>query len=245
MVVKNLLYLICDNNYRDLLLYNLDNFLINASDGVDVCIICPEDFFIPTHYLEKNIFLFKQKDFDHKHTAKFIIHKFDDITKYQNILYIDCDAIIIKNVDKIFECIGVNNSIINGVQEIDDFCTRENDPYFRFSSKSFSSQIEGFNCGTFGFNIKMLDKIHDLFNFCNINKNLSLCDQPLYNEFLINSRLIKNTLSPFVFLQSTSSYYNKINHCDVLNATIIHFLGNAYGGKDINYIQTFINNLKL
>lgn len=239
---KNLIYLICDNSYKELLNFNIDNILNNISDEIDICIICPEDFRLDEKYLLKNIFLFKQENFDYRHTAKFTICKFQDIEKYKNLLYIDCDAIITKNISSIFECINSNHNIIHGIREIEDFDQRINDPYFRFTSKSFEDNQIGFNCGTFGFNIKMRHKINELLDFCLKNKNLALCDQPLYNEFLIENKLIENTLSSFVYFYCQSVHYDKMN--SESDCSIIHFLGNAYQGKHVDNIKSIINKLK-
>lgn len=238
---KNLIYFICDNSYIEILNFNIDTFLNNINQDIDICVICPNNFQLNSRYESKNIYLFKQDEYDYRHTSKFNICNWPFINNYTNILYIDVDAIIVKNPNNIFKCIDSNHNIIHSVKEVDSINDRINDGFFRFTSQIFKNNPIGYNCGTFGFNIKMLDTINDLLNFCINNKINALCDQPMYNEFLINLNLINNTLSDFVYLNGNKDYYDNINKINIDNAIIIHFLGNAYASKNINVIKSIIN----
>ena len=240
---NNLIYFICDDFYKDVLEFNISKCIKNSNINFDICIICPIGFKL-NREINKNIFFFEQNEFDYKFTAKFNICNWDQIKNYKNILYLDVDAIVNSSIEGIFETINSDKNIIHGVKEVTNINDRINDVFFRFTKSIFDNKAIGYNCGTFGFNKKMLKTIKELLNFCELHKKEAFCDQPIYNEFIIKRNLISNTLSNFVYLYGDESYYNKINKIKKEKASIIHFIGGAYSGKNLNLIKSKIKQIK-
>jgi lipopolysaccharide biosynthesis glycosyltransferase len=220
---KNLLYFSIDKNYIELLKYNLD-LLKNKLENFDICCIIPQDlnFYIPD--VKKYIIY----DNFNLHSSRFLITSWEDYEKYENFLYLDADALVLKSIGKIFELIQINPDFIHGVKELNDISSTK-DPFFRFTDNIIPNAI-GYNSGTFGFNKKMKNIFLEFVEYINLNKNKALNDQPLYNEFFNSKKIILPTLSNFVYLEDPINFYenNKINLMHKNDATIIHFLGN-YG----------------
>jgi hypothetical protein len=152
------------------------------------------------------------------------------------------DAIIVNNPEALFERINSNHDIIHGVKEVENINNRINDIFFRNTQTIFPEAPNGYNCGTFGFNIKMLEIVNELWKACDYSRGNSLCDQPIYNEFLITRGLIDSTLSDYVYLMNDC--YADINKITKIGATILHFLGNAYQVKNLDFIKETVNNIK-
>jgi lipopolysaccharide biosynthesis glycosyltransferase len=237
---KNLIYYICDNAYKDILQINLKCFNKNNNKDIDTCCIVPKGFqFLendlkPTHIIEVD-------NFDFKYTAKFIINKLNLASNYENFLYLDVDAIPVKSLESVFECIENQKNIIHGVKEVD--CLNTNIGYFKFSDTNYDLSIKGFNAGTFGFNKINLNSFNILLEYINSVKNKAVCDQPIFNEFFSSLNLIQPTLSDFVYLKNIGGAWDSINKISIKDSSIIHFLGACYTGKDLNYINSIISEL--
>ena len=234
--VSNLVYYICDNNYSDVLEINLKH--LYQHNNVDTCCIAPHGFIPEAKYAPTHIHYVD--DFDYKYTAKFIIGDWDKIYNYENILYLDVDAIPKKDLGEIFETIQNQNDIIHGV--VEKISLNNSDSYHKFSNDHYPDNTFAYNAGTFGFNIKMLNIFKDYLLFTSEIKNIAELDQPIFNEFFNKIKLIQPTLSKFVHLYNMNDIYKDINQTSLDSASIVHFLGNAYSGKNINIINSILTS---
>jgi lipopolysaccharide biosynthesis glycosyltransferase len=225
--MKNLIYTICDNNYKQLLHLWLHGIKKYNSD-VDILIICPENLDI-----DDNVLTHRVLNFDYKYSAKFLIGQYKNIKDYKNILYLDLDIVCKNSLSPVFSIIENNNKVINGV--IEKASLKNSDHFHRYSD-AYTYLIKdnwlAFNAGTFGFSINIVEVFKEYLDYTSEHLD-KLCDQPIFNMFFNGNNLIVPTLSDYVYLHNYS-----INTKSIEEYPLIHFLGD-YGNAQIK-----INNIK-
>jgi lipopolysaccharide biosynthesis glycosyltransferase len=228
--MKSLIYTICDNTYLEVL--NIWKENIQKYNDTDILVICPKSFVCPddlaTHRLD---------NFEYKYTAKFSINDFNNVSEYDNFLYLDLDILCLKQIDHIFEKIDNNKNIIHGVKE--GHSLRHSGPFHRFMEidpETIDEKYAIYNAGTFGFNKNMLPIFLEYLQYTNQHLN-SLCDQPIFNMFFNQKELIQPTLWDDVYLIDFG-----VNQHPMNQYPLIHFVG-AYG--DPNYKLGWMRNFKL
>ena len=224
---KNVIYFSINKNYLECLTYNL-NCLKKITKNYDICCIIPQELNLQLTEIKKHCLL----DVFDLYSSRFLIYKWEEFNRYDNFLYLDADAILLKSPDEIFKIIESQPDFIHGVKEKHDISCLK-DPFFRFTDNKIENAI-GYNSGTFGFNKKISYIFPEFVEYINLNKEKALNDQPLYNEFFNIKKNILPTLSKFVYFKDPINYYDK-NNINIIcksDATIIHFLGN-YG--NLNY----------
>ena len=241
--MKNLIYFIANDAYENVLQYNLQHLRANLNKSADVCCITPTNCNINTDRFPLLNGVCKLKHFDYRYNAKFLIKEWPEHSLYDNFLYIDVDAIPVKDVSVLFSEIENQPAFVHGVIEND--CLNSRDHYHRFSGKLFLNDSPAYNAGTFGFNKQLLSKIDEFNGFIQQNRNNAHLDQSLYNEFFTQEKNIIPTLSKYVYLFNQDNIYKDINKITITSASIIHFLGNAYAGKCVTTIDNVLkrNNI--
>jgi lipopolysaccharide biosynthesis glycosyltransferase len=230
--VTNLVYYICDDYYKDVLSVNLKH--LYKHNDVDTCCIAPRGFkpnkkHSPTH-------IYYVDNFDYKYTAKFIISEWNKISNYENILYLDTDAIPCKPLHDVFNTIQEQNNVMHGVLE--KLSLNKSDLYHKFSHDIYPDNTHAYNAGTFGFNIKLLPILNEYIQYTNEVRGKAILDQPIFNEFFNKKKIIYPTLSKFTYL--FNDIYKDINNTPLSLASIVHFLGNAYAGKHADIIDSIL-----
>lgn len=108
---KNLIYFSINETYLECLKYNL-KLIEKIKDCFDVCCIIPEN--INSQIIGVKKFISNNMDL---HCSRFLISKWEEYENYDNFLYLDADAILLKSPNKIFETINSNPHQIHGVKE--------------------------------------------------------------------------------------------------------------------------------
>lgn len=241
--MKNLLYFIANTKYRDILQYNIDQIKKISNNNFDICCITDKTF-----TLENNtypIHIHSIDAFDYRYSAKFEVDTWPYWSQYDNFLYLDTDCIVVKNINHIFEVIENSPDVIHGVREKDNL-NNSNHVYYRFTNTIYPHNPECFNAGTFGFSRKMLPLLQEFKKFIAYHKSNAHIDQALYNEFFAGQKnIVQSTLTPFVNLYNPNNDHGRdINNVTILDACIIHFLGNMYNGKPIEHMDAIIASVK-
>lgn len=235
---KNLVYYICDESYKDVLQLNLKHLYQN-NDTVDTLCITPNNFSFQEHEIGTT-YVAHTDVFDYRYTSKFIINKWSLAHNYENFLYLDVDAVPVRPLNDIFNCIEQQKYIIHGVREKNSL--QRSDLYHKFSNTVYPEHIHAYNAGTFGFNKGCLNYFNVLLEYINSVKQHASLDQPIFNEFFVTLNLIYPTLSNFVHLYNDDCYKD-INKISTKEASVIHFLGNAYSGKNVHALEYVLNNV--
>lgn len=222
--MKNLIYLVSDENYKECLKICVDS--IFKHNDIDVCCIAPENFkpYAPT----KTYFV---KNFDWKYRDKYSIVNWNDFDNYDNFLYLDSDTICYKKLDSIFNNIQESPENMHCVSEILEPLSLGGIDGFRFS-ESLLSDPRRYNAGTFGFNKKIKPIIFEFLSYIEKYKGITWSDQPLFNEFFISKNMTINTLSKYVYLEG--EIWKTANSISQNDACVRHYLG-RYGNSGIKH----------
>jgi lipopolysaccharide biosynthesis glycosyltransferase len=238
--MKNLIYYICNNQYKDIAQFNIER-VQHLAPNVDTCCIVSNDVVFndvkPTHtYVIDN--------FDYRYSAKYLICKWDKRDEYENFLYLDTDAIAIKNVQQLFDIIDSDKDKVHGVKEYDNF--NSCGEYHRFDNIIYPGNPVAYNAGTIGFNKKLISIFSLFLEYIELNKTKALLDQSLFNEFFISKNLLIPSFTNLVHLYGEHSEIKGDNNGTLLNAaTIAHFFGGVYQGKNVNLIKEILNRNNL
>jgi lipopolysaccharide biosynthesis glycosyltransferase len=227
--MKNLVYTICDNNYKQL--FNIWLNSLNKYNSYDVLVICPSDF-----ETDKNVLTHRVPNFDYKYSAKFLIGQYARIKDYKNILYLDLDIICQQSLIPVFDVIEKHDTLISGVKEKN--CLKSSDHFHRYDARhsdAIKDDWIAFNAGTFGFNINIIEVFNEYLIYTQQNLD-KLCDQPIFNMFFNRNNLIVPTLSDYVYLDNCH-----VNTKSMHEYALIHFLG-CYGDAQnkINRINSHV-----
>lgn len=222
--MKNLLYTAINKKYLKLFKYFYHSFR-KYDQNCDLLCITDND----TDLSQYDLYQYKELNFDPVYTAKFLINKWERLSEYENILYLDSDVIIEDSLDPLFEKISSDIDAIHCVKEGESL--NRASEYHNFDKRQFSKDVPAFNAGTFGFNIKSKEYIKQLVNYMEENKQKAICDQPIFNIFLYGK--IKNSFDKDVHL------------FDIIRpreAKLVHLLGSVYNpkGKLCSYKRYFL-----
>jgi lipopolysaccharide biosynthesis glycosyltransferase len=231
--MKNLIYTICDNNYKDLLPFWINS--IRTYNDVDLLVISSPNFsssdLTYIHHVDHQ--------FDYKYTSKFLINRVSDISDYDNFLFLDLDIICKSNLDDLFIKISSDIDKIHGVKETESLIL--SDKFHRFDNINqfyITDDDIGYNAGTFGFNKNLLNVFDQFLQFINNNKSYAYCDQPAFNMFFNDRKLLLPSLSEFVYLDG-----HEVNSTNAESCRLFHFLG-CYGdiGNKIKRIECYVKD---
>jgi len=234
---KRLLYFICDNKYKDCLLYNLEKFhSLGENKNIETLCISPADFLtsnIPAkHFLILN-------DFDYKFTAKFMVGRFEKLKSYKSVLYLDCDAIIKKDINPIFDEIEAQPHKIHAMVEGDDI--NQAGEWHKIGNEIFNKNQPAFNAGIFGFCAEMIYALDPLLDMIAKWRSLAIADQPIFNKYIIEKNIAVGTLNRHCYFHSPISSYKKVNKISLQDAAVVHFLGDAYCGKSVERMRAILS----
>ena len=224
--MKNIVYYAFDKAYLNCFKQNL-NLLRKYNPNIDVCCIIPENY-------ELDVKKFIVKDLNLKYKAKYSIVEWEKFDDYDNFLYLDSDAFVIKPLDDIFSFIYNNPFFIHGVKEKNSI--NISDRFFRIT-KTKCDEGPAYNAGTFGFNKIQKNVLKELISFIDQNFENTVCEQPHFNEFLsCRKKLLVPSLSKYINLGGYNSLYKDINIVSVEKSSIVHYLG-GFGNPDNGNIK--------
>jgi hypothetical protein len=171
-------------------------------------------------------------EFDPFYTAKYSIVNWKLFDHYDNFLYLDSDAFVIKPLSNVFDTINSNKNFIHGVRE--RFSINEKDRFMPEFFRLFEKQcMEGpaFNAGTFGFSKNQKSALEDLLKYIErfkTFKDIKTSEQPFFNEFLAcDKNLLIPTLSKYVYLYGVKipHLWRNINLTSLQESSIVHIAG--------------------
>jgi len=222
--MKNLVYYAFDESYLECFKHNL-KLLRKYNPEIDVCCITPVEF-----NLDAESFICPE--FDPFYTAKYSIVNWKLFDHYDNFLYLDSDAFVIKPLSNVFDTINSNKNFIHGVRE--RFSINEKDRFMPEFFRLFEKQcMEGpaFNAGTFGFSKNQKSALEDLLKYIErfkTFKDIKTSEQPFFNEFLAcDKNLLIPTLSKYVYLYGVKipHLWRNINLTSLQESSIVHIAG--------------------
>jgi lipopolysaccharide biosynthesis glycosyltransferase len=222
--MKPLVYYAFDESYLECFKHNL-KLLRKYNPEIDVCCITPLDFNL-------DVESFICPEFDPFYTAKYSIVNWKFFDRYDNFLYLDSDAFVIKPLSDVFDTIASNKSCIHGVR--DRLSINEKNKFVSKFFRLFETQKpEGpaFNAGTFGFNKNQKSALEDLLKYIEKFKRFKdtkPSDQPFFNEFLgCDKKLLTPTLSKYVYLYGVlrPDTWSNINQTNLQKSFIVHIAG--------------------
>lgn len=173
-------------------------------------------------------------------TNKLMIFNQEDIHKYDRVLYLDCDMIVINDIYKILDMIG------------NDFLVRETTVTMCESflggdildkkEKAFvkKNNILGVNSGIFGFKptLANLNVLKFAYETTKKSPPNACLEQPSFNYAILKTNKCDRKLKNFVFNNNNSSLYEKnISKQEIQNhikngVVVLHFCGGPGNYKD-------------
>lgn len=263
--MKRLIYYCIGYNYDFNKILNISLISLRKHYDDDVMIITDYENSLNLKKLNK---MFENVDFMYLDAnEKFIaainrykIYEYEKYFDYDVILYLDCDTLIINNIDKIFEKTMKNNCI--GIVKENDANGNpiflKNDKFFGsylFSSEELKTTLKntiGLNSGVFSLpsNHKSLKIFKDIYNTAIKHRNDSVLsdgknwgDQPYLNYILIkndhfdlnNECFIMRYKFLNVFLNNDKDYDNNNFNKYIKDYPIIHFIGPSWGDFNLKY----------
>jgi hypothetical protein len=231
--MKKLIYFTLGNNenYIELAKLCINSLYKNNYDGNFLFITDLKDkvlnsikFKLVPYFLECN-----NSNLLNSSSNKLKIYQFDNINKFDVIIYSDLDILWTSTPDIIF----------NSIKEDKIYISNENflisDEYWGGSiitnnerEHIIKNKISGMNAGIFAFNTNMINHFNNIEKFLNDNINLvnSCLEQPFLNVYLYRNNIYSTTLNNYV---SHNGYY--INE---YNGVALHFAGGP-GNFNIKY----------
>jgi len=228
-------YLIYGNNKKnEYLLESSIKTLINKGNYKDdILFISDKDNFdfILNLNIPNKIFILEISNIKILTLNKYYIYNFKHILKYDNILYMDIDILITKDINFIFDLNKNNNKFKYSYDDINNNNCNAN--YLNNNVK----QTKTINGGLFLFkqNKTNLDICKEIYSLT-IDEKGECMDQPTINDyFLKNNNYYTDELTPYVYF----NYHKDIN----LSKLFIHLVQNVYLSKKyIKIYELFINN---
>lgn len=145
---------------------------------------------------------------------KLFIPQFDFFYRYDKILYLDCDTIILKKLDDFFN-VDVENYQILG---IDDTIFRNND-ITKYKIYNYYKLKKYINCGVMIYNSKEFNKDKNLLTINDCIKLYNKLDLKLYDQDLIN---VFYNIKCIYNYEYNSYYFLKMKDCYIKHYTTIH-----------------------
>lgn len=164
--MKNVVILVADANHLKYLKYNINNIRQNISNTDIVIVTNKNDLPHAEEYLkEKNILIYCAENKTSPFYLKY--HIFDEYFKqWDNILYLDCDVMILENASNLFNLLDEDNQFFVDFEEnkiIKYFDLSDNE--IKENSKDFNSLLnekyinhQGFNTGILLYKSSIISK---------------------------------------------------------------------------------------
>lgn len=164
--MKNAVVLVIDLNHLKYIKYNINNIRQNIKD-VDIIIITNQnDFKIVNEELkDKNIIIYTAENKTSPFYLKY--HIFDEYFKrWEKILYLDCDTMILENADKLFDLLDDNNEMLVDFEEhqiiqyfdVSEMEIKENHQQFKDLLNENYINHKGFNAGILLYKSSVISK---------------------------------------------------------------------------------------
>ena len=233
---KNLVYFICNNLYKELLVLSLDFLYVNINrETTDVLVIAANDLkFAKGETAPDHIFYVDP--FDFKYHAKYDFTKWKHVHNYDNFLYMDADAIAIRNIDKAFSACYNRPHVLHCAMENNSIA--KSDKNHKFSDFEYPDNIVAYNSGTFGFNKQLLPLFEEFHSYIEEHKEKAYHDQALFNEYFIQKGVVEPTYSLLIYF--TIRNWKVPNTIDIEDSSIVHFFGGTFEGKPADSIEKFL-----
>jgi len=224
--MKNVIILVTDINYLKHIKYNINNIRENFNTADIVVITNDNDSIEVQKELEKyNIIIYTVNNKNNPFYIKY--HIFDEyFKKWDKILYLDCDTMILRNADILFDLIDDQSKMLVDFEEwqvikyFDSYCprTQENEKeYISLLNEDYINS-NGFNTGILLYKSSIISK--EIINkiqeyhvkYERINKHVEKgTDQPIINLAFGNQcKQISNNYF---------SFWKRFNE----NSLILHF----------------------
>jgi hypothetical protein len=245
--VKKLIYFTLGNNadYIKLAEICVKSVYYNGYDGDFLFITDLEDQILQNIKFNNNVYFLKIKNDGLLMSSanKLKLYLFDEIKKYDKIIFSDLDIIWVSNPDHIFNIINDDLFYIsNENSSMSDEWWGSN--ILSGDEKIFinENKILGINAGIFAFNKNMIHHLKkiDLFLSENLNLVNECLEQPFLNVYLFRNKIYNSKLNDFV---SHNGY-----HIETFNGTALHFAGGP-GNFSVKhekmtnyYTKNFLNN---
>jgi len=239
--MSNLIYFTLgyNENYLNLIDLCIESLYKNNYDG---------DFLFISEYKDKILnkinfkktpyFIFSKNENMFQSSAnKFKIHEFNEIQKFEKIIFCDSDILFLKNPKELFDKINENKVFMCKENHLMSHELWGGNLLNNEEKENIAkNKIYGMNAGFFGFNSNIAHIFKDIeeYMYQNLNKGNCCLEQPYLNVYLYRNDLYDNSFSEEV----TAKGY----HLDAFNGTAIHFTtesGNYQKKYDkmVNFIQ--------
>lgn len=181
--------------------------------------------------------------------GRFAVYQYEDIKKYDKVLYMDIDIIAINMINDIFYHINNKISVYNEWGLMTDHTNYWGNTLLSSDEKNdvIKNNIFGINSGLFGF-VPSTENLNTLKYVCDIgtNPNAITCvvDQPSFNYALYKTKnyeaLFTNFVSNRVHINNKTELQKHIDDKKVL----LHFNGNGIFNAEKKYnIMKIIKDL--
>lgn len=221
--MKNLIYFTISHNLDYVNLFKLCiESLYRHNYNDDILIITSEDFkftILNQISFRKNPIFFQVPACQMSESSfnKLSICEYQDIDKYDKIIYCDCDIIWTDNPQKIFDLVDEN--YIYAFEE-NQLMTHKywGGDIFSHDEKTsiINNKSNGLNAGFFAFKADIINIIKDMYNYCKANRQLmnECLEQPLFNVFIYRNKIYKTLDKQYIGFNEYKD-----------NCTLVHFLG--------------------
>jgi alpha-N-acetylglucosamine transferase len=241
---KNLIYYsVFDKPYSELLKISICSLIKTKSKNFDILILTDLDtkkyieyFLNKINYKINYKILEKPLSRIESSMCKVKIYDFQDINEYENILYLDCDIIAIKNIDSIFNELKHETLYVSHNNNMLKLEAHKFNPYIGFQSidESIFNQIKQynqrpFNAGQFLFknSLKMKRHFENLNWFIKNWPGKYFFEQSFMNYYFCSGILINSLLDDlFFFVKKDSKEFPP------KKSKFIHFVGPACEGEE-------------
>lgn len=209
--MKNIIYFIVNEEYLKLFKYSYYS-IRKVDEKIPILCIVPKGF---KQLNSLDVLIFEQEDFDYRYSSKYSIINWPQFDSYDDYLYLDCDTIILKNLNTIFDEIKKDDSKIHATKEHESINEGEN--YHNFNKTIFEKDTFCVNAGVFGFNKKLKQELKNFLNFIEENKKKAIHDQPLFNIYFYGK--IKDSLN---------NHVEMFEYWKPFDPKIVHLFGSPY-----------------
>lgn len=188
---------------------------------------------------------------------KLRIYKYEDISKYDKIIFLDLDILVQNDIADIFDSIQDKFIFSNeyypethSIRKIIDDSGYGKDLFSEYEYEKYDIKNKrAINGGFFGFRVSMISHFEKILlelekdRVININNNQTwYCEQPTINKYMITHEVYDDNISDKILQFAT---YYKTDNIDISKKILLHFCGGVgnYNGK-INSIKQWFNYLK-
>jgi lipopolysaccharide biosynthesis glycosyltransferase len=231
----------------ELCLKSLYRSSLDLKDYVEIMVMCDEDYLQYVEYLKTDykyidhIFLTpKNRDHIQVSMRKIEIYSFPDISKYDRVLFLDCDIVILEDIKPFFiEELDINSDKLYVIPELEYhlqfFCFKSG--FRKYTTEQHNeirkNNLKGFNCGQYLFiqNEHMKNHFENIVNLVKTHSGEYFYEQSFMNYYFnlankVDYRFekyvefrpteIKPTYIIYHMALATLSYQEKLNKMQVL-----------------------------